>query len=295
MDNDYILTQDGELVHWGIIGMKWGQRRYQNKDGSLTPAGRKRLKAESDKLKEREAVIKNKERVKARNDKLKAKKDELDARQKALDDAAKAEKAAKKGGKGKNATTAEKPKSIKDMTDDELFRAVNRARLESELQRLRPEQTQMVKPNPKFLTKFVDDAIKPAFISGGRTFLEGAIKKIGDKALGNDKGKEVDYGEMSKKYEALEKKRKYENAIAKDKEKKSDNSVSAPDSGTKPTVIYSGSTATRKTLPSLSNRKVSSVNTSSPFGKDYEKRVDKILSEMDDKGWDLYESQYKRG
>ena len=28
--------------HSGIKGMKWGVRRYQNKDGSLTPAGRKR-------------------------------------------------------------------------------------------------------------------------------------------------------------------------------------------------------------------------------------------------------------
>lgn len=31
------------LSHHGIIGMKWGVRRYQNKDGSLTAAGRRRL------------------------------------------------------------------------------------------------------------------------------------------------------------------------------------------------------------------------------------------------------------
>lgn len=37
-------NQSDELAHHGILGQKWGIRRYQNKDGSLTPAGEKHYK-----------------------------------------------------------------------------------------------------------------------------------------------------------------------------------------------------------------------------------------------------------
>src|SRR5699024_2875542 len=35
-------SYNNELYHWGIKGMKWGVRRYQNKDGTLNSAGKRR-------------------------------------------------------------------------------------------------------------------------------------------------------------------------------------------------------------------------------------------------------------
>lgn len=64
-----------ELQHWGIKGMKWGDRKYQYKDGSLTPEGRERygvgdpnkklkVKMEAERLKDKIAFKRNKDEAK---------------------------------------------------------------------------------------------------------------------------------------------------------------------------------------------------------------------------------------
>lgn len=43
------------LYHWGIKGQKWGIRRYQNPDGTLTPAGKARYGTETEKMAAKDA------------------------------------------------------------------------------------------------------------------------------------------------------------------------------------------------------------------------------------------------
>lgn len=173
-----IYRTDDELYHHGIRGMRWGIRRYQNKDGSLTPRGKKRYDAELKKVREQEKVLKNRQATRAKIEKLEARKKAAAAEKEALDAAEGKTKKRKLFGRKEKAEKDVK-KSVKDMSDVELFEAINRARMEDTYRQLRPEKVEKANPFGQML----NDIVKPAATNAGKQFLENALKKAGAKLL----------------------------------------------------------------------------------------------------------------
>lgn len=164
---------ENELMHWGIKGMKWGVRRYQNKDGSLTPAGKKRYDKEMAKLKEEEKIAKNKLKTQAKLNKLDEKRKEVEAL---------------KSGKpiAKKTQQSSRP-SVKDMSDDELRRTVNRLLMEQQYAKLKPEQ---VSAGQKFVKKVMNDVVAPAATEVGKNVLKDAMTKAVKNASETSKKKQ---------------------------------------------------------------------------------------------------------
>lgn len=171
---EYNYKSSDALYHHGTKGMKWGIRRYQNKDGSLTPAGKKRRAAEESKLKERERIIKGQEKARASRAKLDAKKAELDARERAL----------KKPYKPEPNKPETKQKTIRDLSDDELRAHINRMALEKQYydtrKSLAAANPKQVSAGKSFLNSVLNDVVVPAAKSAGKDYVEKFMKnKLG--------------------------------------------------------------------------------------------------------------------
>lgn len=109
---------ENELYHYGIHGMRWGIRRYQNKDGTLTAAGQKRYRKELARLKNEEIVLKNRKKAAAKFEKLNSKRKELDDMRDELS-----------GKRSKKFENIDKPK---ELSDQELAQKVARLRMEKD-------------------------------------------------------------------------------------------------------------------------------------------------------------------
>lgn len=117
------MYEENALSHHGIKGQKWYQRRFQNADGSLTAAGRKRY------LKDLERVEKNKKKAERKQVKEQVKQEKkLQERMKSIEE--------KKKQIYESNNVEEMRKNSKLFTDAEINSFINKVNLDNRLKAL---------------------------------------------------------------------------------------------------------------------------------------------------------------
>lgn len=123
-----LFTLD-ELYHHGIKGQKWGRRRYQNADGSLTPAGKQRYGSKENFEKQypedRKAATKAVKKVSDKGAEVARSAREIEA-----------ERTKKRQSKADKALEKAAREKARKMSDQELREAVNRLNLEENYTRM---------------------------------------------------------------------------------------------------------------------------------------------------------------
>ena len=211
-----------ELYHWGIKGQRWGIRRFQNKDGSLTPLGQKRYNAEVERVKKETAKVKaaekvkaNREKTQAKFDKLEAKKADLAKRKKALKGKDEDAEEAKKKAEENESIEERREKLLKStdakelyenrslLTTNELNERLNRLDTEARLQNKLPkEEEKTLLTRIDEAKQYIDKAtnLYKSVDGAYSAVLNSAMGKQLAKTLGLETPKESWINEMTRKY-----------------------------------------------------------------------------------------------
>lgn len=117
------------LYHHGTKGMRWGVRRYQNPDGSLTPAGKKRYDRD---VRENNAKKKdNRINIDGPDAKRWARED-LERTKKTVDASSSLVREAKNIERESRSKPVKSKMDLSNMTDQQLRERINRANLEKQ-------------------------------------------------------------------------------------------------------------------------------------------------------------------
>ena len=172
---------ENELYHHGIKGQRWGVRRYQNPDGSLTLAGKKRaLKVQNDYTE----LSKNKKyHDKDGNLTYEGRKRALKMKEQYSSITGKSLKAFPNT-KGTTQVSKPKTKRISEMSNKEIQDKIDRIRLENTLKSLTPER---VSAGQKFVDGLKGAAVSIAKDKGTKIVGDYIEKKLRDKLGLDDK------------------------------------------------------------------------------------------------------------